>query len=60
MQTLNDSLYQLYMNREVALDECLRVSGDPNEFLRMIGEPVPGDEDRVAPKDRPLTGGLKR
>ena len=62
MQTLNDSLYQLYMNREVALDECLRVSGEPNEFLRMIGEPVPGDDEKaaVAPKDRPLTGGLKR
>jgi twitching motility protein PilT len=60
MQTLNDSLYQLYMNREVVLDECLRVSGEPNEFLRMIGEPVPGDEDKTAPKDRPLTGGLKR
>jgi twitching motility protein PilT len=38
MQTMNDSLYQLYMSREVALDECTRVSGDPNEFLRMIGE----------------------
>jgi twitching motility protein PilT len=61
MQTLNDSLYQLYMNREVALDECLRVSSEPNEFLRMVGEPVPGDEpSTVAPKDRPLTGGLKR
>jgi len=60
MQTLNDSLYQLYMNREVVLEECLRVSGEPNEFLRMIGEPVPSDEEKVAPKDRPLTGGLKR
>jgi twitching motility protein PilT len=60
MQTLNDGLYQLYMNREVALDECLRVSSDPTEFLRMVGEPVPGEEDKVAPKDRPLTGGLKR
>src|ERR687891_1503836 len=38
MQTLNDALYQLYMNREVTADECLRVSGDPNEFLRMIGQ----------------------
>jgi twitching motility protein PilT len=38
MQTMNDSLYQLYMTREVGLDECTRVSGDPNEFLRMIGE----------------------
>ena len=25
MQTMNDALYQLYMSREVALDECLRV-----------------------------------
>jgi twitching motility protein PilT len=38
MQTLNDALYNLYMSREVVLDECLRVSGDQNEFLRMIGE----------------------
>jgi twitching motility protein PilT len=37
MQTLNDALYQLYVSREVSEDECLRVSGDPNEFLRMIG-----------------------
>ena len=44
MQTLNDALYQLYMSREVTADECLRVSGDPNEFLRMIGQPVLGDE----------------
>jgi twitching motility protein PilT len=61
MQTLNDSLYQLYMGREVALEECLRVSADPNDFLRMVGEPVPGEDERpVLPKDRPLTGGLKR
>ena len=61
MQTLNDSLYQLYMAREVVLDECLRVSSEPNEFLRMVGEPVPGDDEAKAlPKDRPLTGGLKR
>jgi twitching motility protein PilT len=61
MQTLNDSLYQLYMNREVALEECLRVASEPSEFLRMVGEPVPGDDDKpLAPKDRPLTGGLKR
>jgi twitching motility protein PilT len=44
MQTLNDALYQLYMSREVTADECLRVSGDPNEFLRMIGQPALGDE----------------
>jgi twitching motility protein PilT len=38
MQTLNDALYQLYLAREVERDECLRVSPNPNEFLRMIGE----------------------
>ena len=43
MQTMNDALYQLYMNRDVALDECLRASHDPNEFLRMIGQ-SPEDE----------------
>jgi twitching motility protein PilT len=38
MQTLNDALYQLYMQRDVVKEECLRVTSDPNEFLRMIGE----------------------
>jgi twitching motility protein PilT len=44
MQTLNDALYQLYMAREVVRDECLRVSADANEFLRMIGEPPLSDD----------------
>ncbi|HEY3114129.1 MAG TPA: type IV pilus twitching motility protein PilT [Gemmatimonadaceae bacterium] len=44
MQTLNDALYQLYMSREVTADECLRVSGDPTEFQRMIGQLEPGDD----------------
>jgi hypothetical protein len=26
------------MSREVTSDECLRVSPEPNEFLRAIGE----------------------
>jgi twitching motility protein PilT len=43
MQTLNDSLYQLYVGREVSLDECMRVSGDHNEFMRMIGQ-TPHDD----------------
>jgi twitching motility protein PilT len=51
MQTLNDALYQLYMSREVALEECLRVSSDPNELLRMTGESAPaGDEWEEAGK----------
>ena len=47
MQTMNDALYGLYMGREVALDECLRASHDPNEFLRMIGQ---SPEDEAARK----------
>jgi len=43
MQTLNDALYQLYMQRDVTKEECLRVSSDHNEFLRIIGE-MPVDE----------------
>jgi twitching motility protein PilT len=49
MQTLNDALYALYMAREVSSDECLRVSSDPNEFLRMIGQP-PLDDGADATK----------
>jgi len=40
MQTLNDALYQLYVQREVTLEECLRVSSDPTEFRRMVGAPI--------------------
>ena len=59
MQTLNDALYNLYMSREVAADECLRVSGDPNEFLRMIGqEPAEVESAKAGATSRPLTGGL--
>ena len=50
MQTLNDALYALYMSREVDENECLRVSGDPTEFLRMIGK-VQGEGD-TAPRDQ--------
>ncbi|MGQ0704294.1 MAG: type IV pilus twitching motility protein PilT [Gemmatimonadales bacterium] len=38
MQTMTDSLYQLYMNRKVTKEECLHAASDPNEFLRAIGE----------------------
>ena len=51
MQTLNDALYQLYMAREVEEEECLRVSGDPNEFLRLIGKaPAEGDTSPSGPQ----------
>jgi twitching motility protein PilT len=53
MQTMNDALYQLYMSREVTLDECLRVSHDPTEFQRLIGMQVDGD---VEPSKKPGLG----
>jgi len=40
MQTLNDSLYQLHVQRQVKLNECLRVSSDPTELKRMVGAPI--------------------
>ena len=49
MQTLNDSLYVHYVNREVNKEECLRVSPTPNEFLRMIGEQPLDEREGGAP-----------
>ncbi len=54
MQTLNDALYQLYVAREVTEDECLRVSSDPNEFLRMIGRTALEDEEGGSSKGAKL------
>jgi twitching motility protein PilT len=53
MQTMNDSLYQLYMAREVVLEECLRATSEPNDFLRMVGEPVPSEDDKAGAAARP-------
>jgi twitching motility protein PilT len=39
MQTLNDALYSLYMRDEVAMEEIMRLSPDPTELKRMLGEP---------------------
>lgn len=55
MQTMTDALYQLYMNREVSKDECLRVASEPNEFLRMIGE-KPLDDQPIAELPQPGKG----
>ncbi|MDH3271778.1 MAG: type IV pilus twitching motility protein PilT [Gemmatimonadota bacterium] len=43
MQTMNDALQMLYMKGEVTLEEALKRSSDPNELLRAVGEPVPGE-----------------
>ncbi len=56
MQTLNDSLYQLYMTRQVSADECVRAAGDPAEFLRMIGKGT--NEEGLSATPRPLAGQL--
>ena len=37
MQTMNDALYQLYMSKTVAFEDCLRASHDPTELTRMCG-----------------------
>ncbi len=49
MQTLNDALYQLYLGKEVSEEECLRVTSDPAEFLRMIGKTAIDDTPGAAP-----------
>src|SRR6266699_2133457 len=59
MQTLNDALYQHYMSREVAKDECLRVTSKPNDFLRMIGETPLGDKEPTASAGQPAVGAGK-
>jgi twitching motility protein PilT len=48
MQTMNDSLFQLYTNREVNQEECERVSQEPKEFLRMIGVTPMEDQEIVS------------
>ncbi len=56
MQTLNDALYALYMGREVTVEECIRVSNDPTEFQRMIGQ-TPDDDMRAPGQNgRPMAG----
>ena len=60
MQTMNDSLYQLYMSREVTQEECMRVSPEPNEFLRAIGERPDGEQDGAGDKGgRPMMAGKR-
>ncbi len=61
-QTLNDALYQLYVARDVSEEECLRVSSDKNEFLRMIGKPPLTDDMVMGNRDdkSAMAGGTKR
>ena len=41
MQTMNDSLQQLYLQNAVTLEEALKRSSDPDELLRAVGELAP-------------------
>ena len=60
MQTLNDALYQIYQSREVSEEECLRVSGDPVEFLRMIGKSPVDDGSPSASAGKPGAPAARR
>jgi twitching motility protein PilT len=58
MQTMNDALYQLYTNRDIAIEEALRVSTDPVELARMCGvtldsEAEMGNADKPAGPAKP-------
>jgi twitching motility protein PilT len=41
MQTMNQSLYKLYMQRKITLETALSFSRDPDELERMIREKTP-------------------
>jgi twitching motility protein PilT len=64
MQTMNDSLFQHFTNRDVTQEECERVSHDPKEFLRMIGVTPMEDQEMGTVNgnsgEKKLTGGLRR
>ncbi|MEO8000014.1 MAG: type IV pilus twitching motility protein PilT [Gemmatimonadaceae bacterium] len=60
MQTLNDSLYQLYVTRQVSADECVRATSDSTEFLRMIGKGTNEDAAPGRPTSGPLAGAGRR
>jgi twitching motility protein PilT len=47
MQTMNDALYQLYLTKQVAADDCLRASSDQGELMRMMGM-TPSEDGRSA------------
>ena len=56
MQTMNDALYNLYMNRDVLLEDCLRSSHDPTEFLRMIGQSPEDEAKKPGSASSPMAG----
>jgi twitching motility protein PilT len=59
MQTMNDALYQAYVQRLVSKEECLRAAPDKNEFLRMIGE-KPMEEQAIMTMEKSPAAGARR
>ena len=59
MQTMNDALYQLYMGREVNLEDCLRASHDPSELMRMLGMEMGPDGEVKKPAGNAPTAGRR-
>ena len=53
MTTMNDSLYNLYVTKQVALDDVLRASHDGSELMRMIGIEPPGSDGAKTPAGAP-------
>ena len=52
MQTMNDSLYQLYVQREIIMEEALRCSPDPNALMRMAGQTPVEEQDFMNVDDK--------
>ncbi|MCZ6755094.1 MAG: type IV pilus twitching motility protein PilT [Gemmatimonadetes bacterium] len=52
MQTMNDSLYNLYIQREILMEEALRVSPDPSGLRRMAGQTPVEEQDFVNVDDK--------
>ncbi len=41
MQTMNDALQMLYLQGAITMEDAVKRSADPAEFMRAVGEPVP-------------------
>lgn len=52
MQTMNDSLYNLYIQREILMEEALRCSPDPSGLMRMAGQTPVEEQDFVNADDK--------
>lgn len=52
MQTMNDSLYQLYVQREILMEDALRCSPDPNALMRMAGQTPVEEQDFINVDDK--------